>query len=44
MNSISIIGHYGKNKEFLDGQTIKTKIITKEYLKNNDDEKGETKK
>ena len=30
MNKLSIIGHFGKDKEFLDGQTIKTKIVAKE--------------
>ena len=29
---ISIIGHYGKDKPFLDGQTIKTKILTEELV------------
>lgn len=33
MNRIGICGHYGGNKNFLDGQTVKTKIITKELQK-----------
>lgn len=28
--TISIIGHFGGNKEFLDGQTVKTKILYEE--------------
>lgn len=30
MKKIGVCGHFGGNKEFLDGQTIKTKIITSE--------------
>ncbi len=30
---IGIIGHFGFGKEFLDGQTVKTKTLAKE-LKN----------
>ena len=30
MNRIGICGHYGGNKVFLDGQTIKTKVLTQE--------------
>lgn len=30
MVKIGICGHYGGNQKFLDGQTVKTKIITKE--------------
>lgn len=33
MRRLTIIGHYGKNKNFLDGQTVKTKVITKELEK-----------
>lgn len=33
MLKIGIIGHYGGQKQFLDGQTVKTKIITKELEK-----------
>lgn len=33
MNRIGICGHYGGNKNCLDGQTVKTKIITKELQK-----------
>ena len=33
MNGIGICGHYGGNKNCLDGQTVKTKIITKELQK-----------
>lgn len=33
MNKIGICGHYGGNNNFLDGQTVKTKIITKELEK-----------
>lgn len=33
MNKIGICGHYGGNKICLDGQTIKTKIITEELEK-----------
>lgn len=29
---LSIIGHYGKGKTFLDGQTVKTKILTEELV------------
>ena len=34
MYKIGICGHYGGGKNCLDGQTIKTKIITKELEKN----------
>ncbi len=30
MNKVTIIGHYGGGKVFLDGQTVKTKILTEE--------------
>ncbi len=30
MKKLSVIGHFAFGKEFLDGQTIKTKVITKE--------------
>ena len=30
---IAIIGHFGGNKDFFDGQTVKTKIIYEELLK-----------
>ncbi|MDU6807958.1 MAG: glycosyltransferase [Clostridium sp.] len=33
MKKVGICGHFGKNKTFLDGQTVKTKIITKELQK-----------
>ena len=33
MNKIGICGHYGGSKICLDGQTIKTKIITEELEK-----------
>lgn len=33
MVKIGICGHFGGNKNFLDGQTVKTKIITKELQK-----------
>lgn len=33
MNKIGICGHYGGNKICLDGQTIKTKIVTEELEK-----------
>ncbi len=33
MYLVSIIGHFGKNKVSLDGQTIKTKIVTEEIEK-----------
>ncbi len=31
---ITIIGHYGRDVNFLDGQTIKTKIVTREIERN----------
>ena len=33
MDKIGVCGHFGGNKIFLDGQTVKTKIITKELEK-----------
>lgn len=33
MKTVGICGHFGGNKEFLDGQTVKTKIIYKELCK-----------
>jgi glycosyltransferase involved in cell wall biosynthesis len=33
---IAIIGHFGGNEEFLDGQTVKTKILFDELSKNTD--------
>lgn len=33
MVKIGICGHYGGNQKFLDGQTVKTKIITRELQK-----------
>lgn len=33
MKKLSIIGHYGKDKVFLDGQTVKTKILTEELVR-----------
>lgn len=32
MKKIGIVGHYGGGNEFLDGQTVKTKIITKQLI------------
>ena len=29
---LTVIGHYGKDKLFLDGQTVKTKILTEEFV------------
>ena len=45
MKSIGICGHFGGNKNFLDGQTVKTKIVTKELEKefgNNEVKKVDT--
>ena len=36
MTKIGICGHFGDNHVFLDGQTIKTKIIANEIKKNFD--------
>ncbi|MDY6331090.1 MAG: glycosyltransferase family 4 protein [Fibrobacter sp.] len=33
---VAIIGHFGGNEEFLDGQTVKTKILFDELSKNTD--------
>lgn len=33
MNKIGVCGHFGGDRNFLDGQTVKTKIITKELEK-----------
>lgn len=33
MKNVGICGHFGGNKNFLDGQTVKTKIVTKELEK-----------
>lgn len=33
MRKLTIIGHFGKDKNFLDGQTVKTKIVTEELEK-----------
>ena len=33
MIKIGICGHFGGNRNFLDGQTVKTKIITRELQK-----------
>ena len=30
MYKVAIIGHYGNGKQFLDGQTVKTKVLSKE--------------
>lgn len=30
---VCVVGHYGNGKEFYDGQTVKTKIITKELIR-----------
>ena len=32
-NKLGIIGHFGGNKKFLDGQTVKTKILYEELEK-----------
>lgn len=32
MKYITIIGHFGGNKDFLDGQTVKTKIVANELI------------
>ena len=34
MKKVSVIGHFAYGLEYLDGQTIKTKIITYELIKN----------
>lgn len=36
MKKIAIIGHFGGNREFLDGQTVKTKILYDELSKQTD--------
>ncbi len=33
MKKIAIIGHFGGKKDFLDGQTVKTKVLYEELLK-----------
>lgn len=33
MYKVGICGHFGNNKQFLDGQTVKTKILTEELRK-----------
>lgn len=33
MKKVSIIGHFGGNRNFVDGQTIKTKMLTEELIK-----------
>ena len=33
MIKIGVCGHFGGNRNFLDGQTVKTKIITRELQK-----------
>lgn len=33
MKKIAVIGHFAFGKEFLDGQTVKTKILTKELIR-----------
>lgn len=38
MKKVCVIGHFGFGKEFLDGQTIKTKTITAELEKQLDEE------
>ena len=38
MKKIAIIGHFGFGGNYLDGQTIKTKIITKELVRQFGDE------
>lgn len=34
MKNVCIIGHFAKGKNLLNGQTVKTKIVTKEIIKN----------
>ena len=34
MYKVGICGHFGGNRKILDGQTIKTKILTDELRKN----------
>ena len=36
MKKIAIIGHFGGNRDFLDGQTVKTKILYDELTKETD--------
>ena len=33
MKKVAVIGHYAYGLEYLDGQTIKTKIVTNELCK-----------
>ena len=33
MKRVCVIGHFAKGKELLNGQTVKTKIVTKEIIK-----------
>ncbi len=33
MKKVAVIGHFGGNREFLDGQTVKTKIVTSTLVK-----------
>ena len=33
---IAILGHFGGNEDFLDGQTVKTKILYEELTKETD--------
>ena len=33
MKKVSVIGHFADGLEYLDGQTIKTKVITNELNK-----------
>ena len=33
MKSVCIIGHFGHGENLLNGQTVKTKIVTKEIVK-----------
>ena len=40
-NKLGIIGHFGGNKKFLDGQTVKTKILYEELEKKNELENKE---
>lgn len=34
MKKVCVIGHFGKGKKLLNGQTIKTKILTEELIRN----------
>ena len=34
MKKVCIIGHFANGENLLNGQTVKTKIVTKEIIKN----------